>query len=176
MNCSTPCPISWAGCEISQGKRMFFPRVLPDLPWRPPIDFRTSPSNAGLSDRHRPCIRFLFVMTRFRLRLPSDPASRQTPWPQLAVPTDSARRGLSPPRTSACLAHTEKAKESPSLASLFYLCACEVSCRARAHRPVASSVATSPLDHNDQSVGSPAPPHNRRIQLRQDCITLAGEM
>src|SRR5215218_5825749 len=41
-------------------------------------------------------------------RLPSDPASRRTPLPSLAVPVISARRGLSPPTFTTCLAHKRR--------------------------------------------------------------------
>ena len=50
-------------------------------------------------------IRFLFVESEFCHQLPSDSTSRWTPLLRLAVPVITARRGLSPPRCTTCLAH-----------------------------------------------------------------------
>ena len=51
---------------------------------------------------------------------PSDSISRWTPWPALAVPTISARRGLPPPTRITCLANKKKA--APAEADAAYCC------------------------------------------------------
>jgi hypothetical protein len=50
-----------------------------------------------------------------RHRLPSDSASRRTPLPSLAVPITMARRGLSPPTFTTCLAHNNANGACPSI-------------------------------------------------------------
>ena len=65
--------------EASQGKPCLFPAVPPDLPPPRPGSFRALPYWAGSPHGRWPCIRFLFVGAAFRLRLPSDSASRRTP-------------------------------------------------------------------------------------------------
>jgi len=45
------------------------------------------------------------------LRLPSDSASRRTPWPALAVPVITARRGLAPPTHITCLTNKKRGEE-----------------------------------------------------------------
>jgi len=84
----------------------------PDLPASRPSGYWASLSIARLPRDHRPCIRFLFVRSRFCLRLPSDPTSRWRPCLQLTVPTTTARRGLSPLRFAPCLAHEKKCKST----------------------------------------------------------------
>src|SRR5580693_5125087 len=58
-----------------------------------------------LTPPRRPYIRFLFVGSELRLRLPSHPASRRRSCLRLAIPITRARRGLPPPASTPCLAH-----------------------------------------------------------------------
>ena len=76
-------------------------------------EYRASPSIAGLPHRTGPlpsqgqaCIRCLFVGSPICLRLPPHPASLRRSCLWLAVPLLAARRGLSPPSSMPCVAHS----------------------------------------------------------------------
>ncbi len=101
--CGSPDSIGTAP-EISQGKLCILPsvpagciRMTPGLP-----------AHGRVTPLRRPCIRFLFVGSEFCHKLPSDSTSRWTPLLRLAVPVITARRGLSPPRCTTCLAHQKR--------------------------------------------------------------------
>jgi hypothetical protein len=68
------------------------------------IDYWDSPSYAGF-----PCGNSLISDSCLSRplschRLPSDSTSQWTPLPRLAIPTDTVRSGLSPPKNTPCLA------------------------------------------------------------------------
>ena len=67
------------------------------------------PFIVGFPSTRRPPIRFLFVVASLCPRLPSDSRSLSTPWPRLAVPISTVRRGLPPLRSSSCPAHKNPA-------------------------------------------------------------------
>jgi len=59
-----------------------------------------------ISDRDGHQMRHVFLGSRFRLRLPSHPASRLSSCPRLVVGAINLHRGLAPPSCWSCRAHT----------------------------------------------------------------------
>ena len=80
-----------------------------------PDDHRASPSIAGLPHTTGLLSGFCSSSPSFGLQLPSDSTSRWTPWPALAVPVITARRGLTPPTHITCLANKDKGLASPQV-------------------------------------------------------------
>ena len=105
--------------SLSLGTRRIYPRSLPDDYWASPST-DALPRCAGLlsgSCSSSPSFAYLSLDRP----LPSDSASRRTPLLRLAVPAISARRGLSPPRYTTCLAHRiarGPGSQGPALASV----------------------------------------------------------
>ncbi len=102
------------GEEISLGKTLIFPpRIFP--PGAAGFTRAMSERRSGLAihcwltPSHRPAIRFLFVRSGFRLRLPPHPASRRRRCLQLTIPVVAARRDLPSPKSVSCQAHNARA-------------------------------------------------------------------
>lgn len=90
--------------EISQGKTYFFHTIVPDLLLPLAIDYWDSPSYAEFPYGNSLISSFCSSRPLSHHRLPSDSTSRRTPLPRLAIPTDTVRSGLSPPKNTPCLA------------------------------------------------------------------------
>jgi hypothetical protein len=91
-----------------------FLRALPDLPARASGCALGVPVCCRVTPPRRPSIRFLFVRSELRLRLPSYPASRRRSCPWLAVPP-RARRGPHLQHQHHGLAHNERAARRAAL-------------------------------------------------------------
>src|SRR5438270_10641374 len=63
----------------------------------------------------------LFGLPPLPPSLPSDSASRPTPLLRRTVPLITARRGLSPPKHTTCVAHNDEAVPAPRPAPLLIL-------------------------------------------------------
>lgn len=71
-------------------------------------NFMALQSIARLPSLDMPYILFLFVITHFRLQLPSDHASQQRPCFQLQFAVISVCSGLQPYSKRTCMAHKKK--------------------------------------------------------------------
>src|SRR5690625_3448671 len=102
--------------EISLGKTLILPPVAAGFTNAVSERLSGLTIRGWLTPPHRPSIRFLFVRSGVCRRLPPHPASRRRTCPWLAIPVVTARRGLPPPTSAPCQAHSIGAAPEPGAA------------------------------------------------------------